>query len=76
MHDLNSFGLKELINAKFFCESLFANAECMSSMDKGESVSGQFSRSLKIIDESGVAYSLNQLGTLLEGEFEEVITLV
>jgi uncharacterized protein YqgV (UPF0045/DUF77 family) len=41
----------------------------MSPMDKGESVSEQVSRSLKIIDESGVPYRLNPMGTVLEGEF-------
>ena len=43
----------------------------MSPMDKGESVSEQVSRSLKIIDESGVPYRLNPMGTVLEGEFDE-----
>ena len=38
----------------------------MSPMDKGESVSDQVSRSLKIIDESGVPYKLNPMGTVLE----------
>ena len=48
----------------------------MSPMDKGESVSDQVSRSLKIIDESGVPYRLNPMGTVLEGEFDEVMGVV
>ena len=48
----------------------------MSPMDKGESVSEQVSRSLKIIDESGVPYRLNPMGTVLEGDFDEVIGVV
>ena len=48
----------------------------MSPMDKGESVSDQVSRSLKIIDESGVPYKLNPMGTVLEGEFDEVMGVV
>ena len=48
----------------------------MSPMDKGESVSAQVSRSLKIIDDSGVPYRLNPMGTVLEGEFDEVIGVV
>ena len=48
----------------------------MSPMDKGESVSEQVSRSLKIIDESGVPYRLNPMGTVLEGEFDEVMGVV
>ncbi len=48
----------------------------MSPMDKGESVSEQVSRSLKIIDESGIPYRLNPMGTVLEGEFDEVMGVV
>ena len=48
----------------------------MSPMDKGESVSEQVSRSLKIIDESGVPYRLNPMGTVLEGEFDDVMKVV
>jgi uncharacterized protein (TIGR00106 family) len=48
----------------------------MSPMDKGESVSEQVSRSLRIIDESGVPYRLNPMGTVLEGEFDEVMGVV
>ena len=48
----------------------------MSPMDKGESVSEQVSRSLRIIDESGVPYRLNPMGTVLEGEFDDVMGVV
>ena len=48
----------------------------MSPMDKGVSVSEQVSRSLKIIDESGVPYRLYPMGTVLEGEFDEVMGVV
>ncbi len=48
----------------------------MSPMDKGESVSEQVSRSLKIIDDSGVPYRLNPMGTVLEGEFDDVMDVV
>jgi len=48
----------------------------MSPMDKGESVSDQVSRSLKIIDDSGLPYRLNPMGTVLEGEFDEVMGVV
>ena len=46
----------------------------MSPLDKGESVGKYVSRSLKIIDESGVDYRLNPMGTVLEGEWDDVIT--
>jgi len=45
----------------------------MSPMDKGESVSDYVSRSLEIISESGVDYRLNPMGTVLEGEWDEVM---
>ena len=48
----------------------------MSPMDKGESVSDYVSRSLEIISGSGVEYRLNPMGTVLEGEWEEVMSVV
>ena len=48
----------------------------MSPMDKRESVSKYVSRSLKIISESGVDYRLNPMGTILEGEWDEVMGVV
>ena len=45
-------------------------------MGKGESVSKFVSRSLDIIDKSGVAYRLNPMGTVLEGEWDEVFAVV
>ena len=48
----------------------------MSPLGKGESVSKYVSRSLDIIDKSGVAYRLNPMGTVLEGEWDEVFTVV
>lgn len=48
----------------------------MTPLDKGESVSEYVSRSLKIIDESGVDYRLNPMGTVLEGEWDEVMGVV
>ena len=48
----------------------------MSPMDKGESVSAYVSRSLEIVSDSGVDYRLNPMGTVLEGEWEEVMSVV
>lgn len=48
----------------------------MSPMDKGESVSAYVSRSLDIISNSGVAYRLNPMGTVLEGEWDDVMSVV
>ena len=48
----------------------------MSPMDKGESVSDYVSRSLEIVSGSGVDYRLNPMGTVLEGEWEEVMSVV
>ncbi len=48
----------------------------MTPLDKGESVGETVSRSLKIIDESGVDYRLNPMGTVLEGEWDEVMEVV
>lgn len=48
----------------------------MSPLDKGESVGKYVARSLKIIDASGVPYRLNPMGTVLEGEWDEVMRVV
>ena len=48
----------------------------MSPLGKGESVGKYVSRSLDIIDRSGVEYQLNPMGTVLEGEWNEVFNVV
>jgi uncharacterized protein (TIGR00106 family) len=48
----------------------------MSPLGKGESVSRYVSRSLDIIDKSGVDYRLNPMGTVLEGEWDDVMGVV
>ena len=48
----------------------------MSPLDKGESVGKYVSRSLSIIDDSGVDYRLNPMGTVLEGEWDDVMAVV
>ena len=48
----------------------------MSPLDKGESVSPYVSRSLEIIANSGLDYRLHAMGTILEGEWDEVMGVV
>ena len=48
----------------------------MTPLDKGESVSKYVSRSLDIIDKSGIPYKLNPMGTVLEGEWDELQTVL
>ena len=48
----------------------------MSPLDKGESVGEYVSRSLDIIDRSGLPYRLNPMGTVIEGEWDEVMAVV
>lgn len=48
----------------------------MSPFDKGESLSEYVARSLDIIDKSGVPYRLTPMGTVLEGEWDEVMAVV
>lgn len=48
----------------------------MSPLGKGESVGKYVARSLEIIDKSGVEYRLNPMGTVLEGEWDEVMAVV
>jgi uncharacterized protein (TIGR00106 family) len=48
----------------------------MSPMDKGESLSQYVARSMDIIDGSGLAYQFTPMGTILEGEWDEVMEVV
>jgi len=48
----------------------------MYPMDKGKSVSPYVARSLEIIDSSGLDYECHAMGTILEGEFDEVLDVM
>ncbi len=48
----------------------------MSPLDKGESLSKYVSRSLDIIDQSGLPYKLNPMGTVIEGEWDDVFAVI
>jgi uncharacterized protein (TIGR00106 family) len=48
----------------------------MSPLGKGESVGKYVARSLDIIDKSGVPYRLNPMGTVLEGDWDDVMAVV
>jgi uncharacterized protein (TIGR00106 family) len=48
----------------------------MSPFDKGDSLSQYVARSLDIIDKSGLPYQLTPMGTIVEGEWDEVMALI
>ena len=48
----------------------------MSPQGKGESLSAQVARILDVIDRSGVPYQLTPMGTILEGEWDDVMAVV
>ncbi len=48
----------------------------MFPVDKGESLSPYVARILNIIDQSGVSYRLNPMGTVLEGDYDAVMNVV
>lgn len=48
----------------------------MFPTDKGESVSQYVSQVLRVIDESGLTYQLTPMGTILEGEWPEVMAVI
>ncbi len=48
----------------------------MYPTDKGESVSEYVARSIDIIDKSGLPYKLTPMGTIIEGEYGEVMKVV
>ncbi len=45
-------------------------------LDKGESLSEHVSKVLDIVDESGVDYKLTPMGTIVEGEWNEIMDLI
>ena len=45
-------------------------------MDKGKSLSPYVARAIKMIQDSGLPYELNPMGTCVEGEWSDVMALV
>jgi uncharacterized protein (TIGR00106 family) len=48
----------------------------MTPLTKGESISAYVARSLDIIDKSGLPYQLTPMGTIIEGEWDDVMAVV
>lgn len=48
----------------------------MTPLDKGESVAPYVARCLEIVAASGLDYRLHAMGTILEGEWEDVFGVV
>ncbi|MFH1144155.1 MAG: MTH1187 family thiamine-binding protein [Candidatus Eisenbacteria bacterium] len=48
----------------------------MTPLDKGASVSHYVSRSLDVVDRSGLAYRMNPMGTVVEGTWDEALGVV
>ena len=48
----------------------------MSPLAKGESVSKYVARSLEIIDDSGLDYQLHSMGTVIEGEMDDLLAVL
>jgi len=48
----------------------------MAPLGQGESVSAQVARVLDVIDRSGIRYQLTPMGTILEGEWAQVMAVV
>ncbi len=48
----------------------------MAPSGQGDSLSAYVARILDVIDKSGVAYRLTPMGTILEGEWDEVFGVV
>lgn len=48
----------------------------MIPLDKGSSFAPYVARILDIIDRSGIAYRMNPMGTVLEGDYDDVMKVV
>jgi uncharacterized protein (TIGR00106 family) len=44
-------------------------------VDKGESLSGEVARVIQLIDASGLNYQTTAMGTLIEGEWDQIMAL-
>ncbi len=42
----------------------------------GSSIGGQLAEVLKIVDASGLPYKINPMGTVVEGEWDEIMKLI
>ena len=48
----------------------------ISPLSKGESVSEYVTRSLRIVEQSGLDYRLHAMGTIVEGELDQVLAVL
>jgi uncharacterized protein (TIGR00106 family) len=48
----------------------------MAPLEKGPSVGDYVSRSLQIIDDSGLDYRLHAMGTIIEGDLDQVLGIL
>ena len=48
----------------------------ITPIGKGVSVGAYVARCLEIVDRSGMAYRLHAMGTIVEGEFDDILKLV
>jgi uncharacterized protein (TIGR00106 family) len=48
----------------------------MTPLGKGESVSSYVARCVSVIERSGLDYRLNSMGTVIEGELDEVLAVL
>jgi len=48
----------------------------ITPIGKGTSVAKYVARCLKIVDASGLDYRMNAMGTVVEGSFDEVLSLI
>jgi uncharacterized protein (TIGR00106 family) len=48
----------------------------VSPLEKGESVSQYVARSVEIVERSGLEYQLHAMGTIVEGELDQVLAVL
>jgi len=48
----------------------------IAPLDKGQSVSAYVARTLEIIEKSGLDYRLHAMGTIVEGEIDQVLDVL
>ena len=65
-----------MCNSQKKASSVFLLEFSIAPLAKGQSVSAYVARSLQIIDASGLDYRLHAMGTIVEGELDEVLSVL
>jgi uncharacterized protein (TIGR00106 family) len=75
--DLPSDNMASMFNGQMCAEETKMLAEfSVVPIGKGESVSQYVAECIKIVESSGIDYRMNPMGTVLEGDYDKVMSVI